>query len=58
MQTGIVSGVPHFIRVIFSIMYAAFTDTIVSKKIVSKTRARKIATVVSKYTRKFASRYN
>ncbi|KAK7573609.1 hypothetical protein V9T40_010800 [Parthenolecanium corni] len=28
-------------------MYAAFTDTIVSKKIVSKTRARKIATVVS-----------
>lgn len=48
MQTGIVSGMPHFTRIIFSIIYAAFTDKIVSKKIVSKTTARKMGTVLSK----------
>ncbi|GLH13609.1 Uncharacterized protein GBIM_18143 [Gryllus bimaculatus] len=45
-KTGILSGAPHVCRVLFAVLFSVFGDTLLRKKIMSRTWVRKFATSV------------
>lgn len=54
-MTGILSGMPHLLRVIFSLLVSVLCDHLLSSNKMSRTNVRKFASFLSKSCENFAS---
>lgn len=48
-QTGILSGLPHLMRMIFAYVFSLFADYLLRTEKMSRTNIRKLATAICKY---------
>lgn len=49
-MTGILSGLPHFLRVVFSMIFSCIGDYLLSSQKMTRNNVRRLATFVSKFS--------